>query len=247
MSLTPTADELAIFDDISQLGKSLWAKSLEVEGLNTDPKMLSVMLFKRLWSNHRGYTVLWNNALTVESDIVLRSGIEAAICIAANHKLRDDFVLLVRQDAAFTLQGQIKLHRDDGDREMVRHGEAVLRDLLARLPAETKGAKLDWRSLAEQGGVPELYAWHRMLSGVSSHVTGLSLLEGVTGDGMEETGRELRGLTRKMHLMMMAAAMLQGAMLHAGMIEDEVHVRAALSITIRMGKLSLDWPGVRGT
>ena len=231
MSLKPTDDELAFFDDISRLGASLWAKSLEVEGLNTDPKMFSVMLFKRLWSNHRGYTVHWNKALTLESDIILRSGIEAAICIAANFKLRDDFVRLIRQDAIFTLQGQIKLHRDDGDGEMVRQGEAVLRDLLARLPAGAKSAKLDWKRLAEQGCVPELYAWHRMLSGISSHVTGLSVLDGVTGDRTEEMQKELRGLTRKMHLMKMAGATLQGAMLHAGMIEDEAHVHAVLSLT----------------
>jgi hypothetical protein len=36
------------------------------------------MLFKRLWSNHRGYAVLWNNRLQTESDIILRSGIEAS-------------------------------------------------------------------------------------------------------------------------------------------------------------------------
>lgn len=247
MDLKPTSDELAIFNEISQLGASLWAKSLEVEGLSSDPKMFSVMLFKRLWSNHRGYAVLWNNGLNLESDIILRSGLEAAICIAANFRLRADFVRLMRQDAAFTLQGQIKLHRNEGDSELVREGEAVLRNLQARFPIGSKAAKLDWKSLAEQGGVPELYSWHRMLSGVSSHVTGLSVLRGVIGapdDGMAETQSEFRGLTRKMHLMMMAGATLQGSMLHAGMIEDEAQVQAALALTHRMDGLSLIWPGV---
>ena len=247
MDIKPTSDELVIFDDISRLGASLWAKSREVEGLNSDPKMISIMLFKRLWSNHRGYAVLWNNALNLESDIILRSGLEAAICIAANFRLRADFVCLMRQDAAFTLQGQIKLHRNEGDGELVQQGEAVLRDLQARLPAGSKAAKLDWKSLAEQGGVPELYAWHRMLSGVSSHVTGLSVLRGVTevpNDGMAVMQSELQGLTRKMHLMMMAGATLQGSMLHAGMIDDEAQVQTALALANRMDGLSLVWPGV---
>jgi hypothetical protein len=226
------------------LGAALWARSLEVVGLNTDPKMFSVMLFKRLWSNHRGYTVLWNSGLTLESDIILRSGVEAAICIAANFKMRDDFVRLMRQDAAFTVQRQIRLHRDNGDGDMVREGEAVLRDLQSRFPAGTKAAKLDWRSLAEQGGVSQLYGWHRMLSGVSSHVTGLSILRGVTNAGTAEMQSELRGLTRKMHLMMMAGATLQGSMLHAGMIGDEPKVQEALSLIGRLDGLSMSWPGV---
>jgi hypothetical protein len=152
MDLEPTSEELAIFDDISRLGASLWEKSLDVVGLNTDPKMFSVMLFKRLWSNHRGYTILWNNALHLEADILLRCGLEAAICIAANFKLRDGFVGLVRQDAASTVAGQIKLHRDNSDVEMVREGEAMLREMQAHLPPGTKAARLDWKSLAEQGG-----------------------------------------------------------------------------------------------
>lgn len=241
----PTPDELAIFDDISRLGRALWANSRDVVGLNTDPKMYSVMLFKRLWSNHRGYTVLWNNALNLESDIILRSGIEAAICIAANFKLRTDFIDLMHRDAASTLQGQIKLFRDEGDSEMVRKAEAELRNLQARLSAGTKAVKLNWKSLAEQGGVHELYSWHRMLSGVSSHVTGQSILRGVVGasdDGARELQNEWQGLTRKMHLMMMAGTTLQGSLIHAGMIDDEAHVQVALSLVNRMNDLSLKWP-----
>lgn len=202
------------------------------------------MLFKRLWSNHRGFTVLWNSELNIESDIVLRSGLEAAICIAANFKLRDDFVCLMHRDAAATLQGQIKWHRDNADSETVRDFEATLRNLQARFPAGTKAAKLDWKSLAEQGGVPQLYGFHRMLSGVSSHVSGLSVLRGVTGEGMAELQVELRGLTRKIHLMMMAGATLKGSMLHAGMIEEDAQVEAALALTNRMNALSKSWPGV---
>lgn len=244
MNLEPTSDELIIFDEISQLAASLWTKSLEIVGLNTDPKMFSIMLFKRLWSNHRGFTVLWNAGLSLESDIVLRCGLEAAICIAANFNLRNDFVCLMRRDAASTLQSQIKRHRANDDLEMVRDCEATLRMLQARFPVGTKAAKLEWKSLADQGGVPQLYGFHRMLSGVSSHVTGLSVLRGATGEGMADSQSELHGLTRKMHLMMMAGATLQGSMLHAGMIEDETQVQAALLLINRMNDLSMIWPGV---
>ena len=94
MDVLPTSDELVIYDEISALAAELWATSREIEGLSTDPKMFSIMLFSRLWSNHRGFTVLWNNKLFLEADIVLRSGVETAICIAANLKLKDTFVAL---------------------------------------------------------------------------------------------------------------------------------------------------------
>jgi hypothetical protein len=151
-----TAEELSIYNEISELGASLWDASQRVVGLNTDPKMFSVVLFKRLWSNHRGYTVLHNNSLFLEADIILRSGLEAAICIAANFQLRDEFVLLMRRDVAFTLQGQIKVHRDSGFTELVKDGEARLRQLLASMPPGVKPAKLDWSNLAQQGHVQKL-------------------------------------------------------------------------------------------
>jgi hypothetical protein len=66
----------------------------------------------------------------------------------------------------------------------------------------------------------------------------------VPNDGMEEMQSEMHGLTRKMHLMMMAGATLQGSMLHAGMIEDEAQVQAALALANRLDGLSMTWPGV---
>jgi hypothetical protein len=243
MDLVPTSDELALFDDISALAASLWEKSLAIVGLNIDPKMLSVMLYKRLCSNHRAYALLWTNALNLESDIILRSALETAICIAANFRLRDGFVSLMRGDAAFTVQSQARLHGDING-EIVAEGEAVARDLRAHLPAGTKPAKLNWKSLAEQGGVSDLYGFYRMLSGVSSHVTGLSILRSVTGaDEKAELQKELHDLTRKTHLMMMAAATLQGSLLHAGMIDQGAQVEKAHSLIGQMNDLTLRWPG----
>ncbi|QNE33338.1 hypothetical protein F1C10_04950 [Sphingomonas sp. NBWT7] len=206
--------------------------------------MFSIMLYKRLWSNQRGYTALWKMNLHVEANIVLRSAVETAICLAANEKLREEFVLLMSRDAAATIQGQIKVHRGEEAYDLVREGEATLRFLQARLPEGAKPATLRWRELAERGGVPQLYSFHKMLSSVSSHVTGLSILRGVTNPRMDAGQREISKLERKMHLMMMASAMLQGARLHSVMIEAYAELEIAIALTDRLATLSMSWPGV---
>lgn len=238
-----SVDEKALFDEISKLGSKLWAISKQVTGLNSDPKMFSVMLFKRLWSNHRGYAVLHNSGLQLEADIVLRSGVEAAICLAANYHLRDGFVRLMRSDTAYTLQGQIKIHRQEGSTELVKRGEEQLRSLMAKMPDGTKPARLNWKTLADEGKVPLLYAFHRHLSGISSHVTGMSVLKGVVdlGDESKMLQNELSTLSRKMHLMLMAAATLQGAMLHAAMIGEDEIAADAKSLSDRLDALSKSW------
>lgn len=239
-----TTEELALFDDISSHAASLWDRSGQLEGLMTDPKMFSALLFGRLWSNHRGYVVLWKHGLQLESDIILRSGIEASICLAANFELREKFVELMHGDAIFTLKGQIRMHRDEGSLDMVRDGEAVLRDVQARFPPGSKPARLNWRGLAQDGRVPHLYAWHKMLSGHSSHVTGASILTSAAPANGSDPAAELGPLQRKMHLMMMAGATLQGSLRHAGMLNDQELTGAAVALLGRLGDLSWHWPGV---
>lgn len=244
MEYEVTQDELALFDDVSSLAGALWAKSLEITGRFTDPKMISIMLFKRLWSNHRGYALLWKNRLQLESDIVLRSAIEASICLAANAVLKDQFAVLLHRDAAQTILGQIKLHRANGDLETVRDAEAVLRDLKEHLPDDAKPVGLNWQSLSKEGGVPHLYAWYRMLSGTSSHVTGASILTSVSDVSGPCNVGELLSMQRKLHFMMMAGATLHGSMRHAGILDDEPAARSALDLTNRLSGLSHYLPGV---
>ena len=246
MTVELTADETIIVDEISKLGGELWAKSEATSGLTSDPKIFSIMLFKRLWSHHRGFIVLWNAGRYLEGDIILRAGLEAAICVAANFKLGHEFVGIMRQDAAFTVQSQIKMLRERGEAAAVSDGEANLRLLQEGLPEGVKAAKLNWSDLADKGGVPQLYGFHRHLSGVSAHVTGLSVLRGVvSGDHSKELNAELTALTKKMHLMMMAGATLHGALLHAGMIDDVASAKCADALIERMNRLSLAWPGVQ--
>lgn len=241
IEISPTGGELALFDDISKLAHSLWKKTLAFSGLNTDPKMHSCILFKRLWSNHRGYTLLWNNHLHLESEIILRSALEAAICLSAIVELKEEFILLLKQDAAFTLQGQIKIYRHHDEKGMVREGEQVLRLLQNGLPEGVKAVKLDWKQLAAKGQAPHLYDWHKNLSGISSHVTGLSIIPGFGGEGLDEQQKELRETKRVMNLMIMAGTTLQGSMCHARMIGDNEEMQTARGLAERMNTLSWGW------
>ena len=95
-----------------------------------------------------------------------------------------------------------------------------------------------------QGEVPHLYAWHRQLSGISSHVTGLSVLRGVIPVEGENPAAELAPMQRKMHLMMMmAGATLQGCLQHGGMLNDVEAMEATIVLLTRLSDLSFKWPG----
>lgn len=132
--------------------------------------------------------------------------------------------------------------------ELVKEGEATLRMLQSTLPNEDKPSKLNWKMLADTGGFPQLYGYHRYLSGVSSHVTGLSILKRVIdADGTDDKQQKLRSLEKKMHLMMMAGATLQGSLVHAGMIDHLPSADAALSLTHKLAHLSHLWPWVSET
>ena len=246
MSIGPTQDETALFDDISALVEKVWDKSKKISGTITDPKFISVVLFRRLRANHRGYAVLWKNGCQIEGEIVVRAAVETAICIAANFRMGDKFPRLMRQDAAATLQGQIKLYREVDDAEMVKKSETALRYLQAGFANGEKAVKLDWKSLAEAGGQPLIYNFHKMLSGVSSHVTGLSLIRGIGDADTKEMQAILHGMSKRNYFNMMAGATLLGALIQSGMIGDKGCTEEALSLTKRMDALSMGWPGVEG-
>lgn len=242
-----TNEELAIYDEVTQLGASLWDVSLKVVGLNQDPKMFSVMLFKRLWSNYRGYMLLHNNAFSLEADIILRAGLEAAICIAANYELPDEFVVLIRSDAAFTLKGQIKMFREIDSTDLVKKSEAALRSLMANLPEGIKPAKLNLRNLAKIGKISDFYNAYRQLSGVSLHTTGLSVLNGVVDADSSENSKIVikdrlnSKIIIKDHLRWMVGATLQGSKWHAAMIDDDEHFHAAKKLIGQLNVISMKW------
>lgn len=234
-------NEVVLFDDVSRLAKSLWDRSKAQEGYFSDPRMMSVILFRRLWSHHRGYAVLYNAGLILEGDIVLRAGVEAAICIAANSRLGSEFQTLMRQDAAATLQGQIKIHRAANDVEMVQRAERELREMLSTLPDGRRPARLSWEDLAKAGEVPQLYSFHRNLSGTSSHVTGLSILRGIGGEGALQLQEELFAVTKRRGPLLMMAATLHGSLIHARVLEDGEHAGMALAILAQLNEASKIW------
>jgi hypothetical protein len=243
--IAPTADEKALYDSISHFANIIWEKTSGLQGATNDPKMLSNALFKRLWSHHRAYTELWlKDSYPIECDMILRAALEAAICLSANFRMREEFVLLMRRDAAHTLQGQIRSQRDVGEMDIVRDAEAALRPILASLPDGVGSAQLNWKSLATSGEVPLLYSWHRMLSGISSHVTGLSIIQAFGREELDEQQRLYAHMTRKMHLMMIAGATLQGTMFHTSMMEAKEEFEIGLALIDRMNDLSWNWPGV---
>ena len=243
MSMTLSSDDKAIVDEVSNLASRLWGISQNVVGLNTSVEMHSVMLFRRLWNNHRGFLVLWKSNLQAEAAIILRSGLEAAICLAANSVLRDQFVTLVRQDAAETMKRQIKMWHDKGEHAMARDYEAAMQTILKSLPSGVTPKVLDWRALAHAGGVPYLYFQYRFLSGGISHITGLSLIRGVVGEDM--TGKDeqeaLYAFDRDSHLMMMAGTTLQGCKIHAATINAATLEATSDSLIQHLNETSDRW------
>jgi hypothetical protein len=244
MSDGPTQDEIELFDEIGNLAEELWGKSKDIAGTMADPKMISVILFKRLRSHYIGYTALWKNRCYIEGEIIVRSAIETAICIAANSKLGNEFPRMMRRDAAATLKGQIKLHQEEGDLESVESAEAALHFLEAKFEDGEKPAYLQWKSLAEAGDVPLLYSFYKMLSGISSHVTGLSIIRGVGDEETEAAQASLLALSKRNYFNMMAGAGLNGTLIHAGMIDDAASVENALGLIHKLNDLSKSWPEV---
>lgn len=240
----PTPVELAIFDEISAVGADTWAVSQGIEGLSTDPKMFSIMIYRRLWSNHRGFALLWRERFQLEASIILRSGIEAAICLAALHTNSDEFLTLLRMDAAATVRKQQKRLEEEGEEEAALSAAGCVDMLLSPLPEGCKPTFLNWKSLADDCQVPQLYSTYRHLSGTSSHVTGLSVLEGVVSDEeTEQLQAQLARMNRRMHLMYMASATLHGTSLHCQMIGSAELGARADQLIARMNEISEGWLG----
>jgi len=242
MTDATTANETAIFDDITQLAKCALAASSSIDGSISDPKVVSTALFRRLIGHHVGFEVLWKQGLLLEADILLRSGLEAAICLAANARIPGLFGQLLPSDAAHTLQSQIKMHRQDNDMEMVRQAKGVLRGLQGGFETEQKATALNWKALAAQGEVTRFYDWYKTLSGVSSHVSGISIMRDIQNRKVADAQELLRQHGQKMHYMMMAIATLNGSTFHAHAINDPELLERSLAISTRMNEVSFDWP-----
>ncbi|WP_088185651.1 hypothetical protein [Sphingobium sp. Z007] len=242
MTTGPTADEIAIFNEIGLLAEKIWERSKGYEGTIADPKLVAMILFRRLRAHHRAYAILWQNGCYGEGEIIVRSSVETTICIAANLRMGGEFPHLMRRDAAATLQGQIKVHREAESEAMVKSTEAALRYLQAGFAEGEKAAFLNWKGLAEAGQVPQLYGFHKMLSGLSSHVTGISLIRGIGDHKLEEMQNVLFAVTKRNYFNMIACATLNGSLIQTSIIDDAELALEALALTERMNELSMSWP-----
>lgn len=119
---------------------------------------------------------------------------------------------------------------------MVLESEATLCQMRTKLPAGLNGKKLDMKTLAQTGNVPILYELYRALSGMSSHVTGLSILNGVVFDDDPDTQDDRMTMARDVHPQWQMVAMLQGCYQHALLLEEIEHAEAALTLLDTLGK-----------
>ena len=218
-------DRLKLFNALGSAGSDMWRTARQLRGLNTDPKMVSATLYLRLWNNYRGFGLLWAERLSMEADMLLRSAIETAICLAALKSSSADFVDLLRSDAAVTMLSQVNLLRGAGDAELADRGEAEFLKLFGqRRPNGQRHRKLDWQELANTAGVPWLYNEHRSLSGIASHVTGLSLILDVAYADEPDDGpkrRQQRGVMQELRLHKMCMVMALGSRDHAAITDDD--------------------------
>jgi len=233
--------ELGFFTDLEGTVADLVAYSGKIEVPNTDPRFVSLMLFNRLASNHRGFLLLWRADELLEAAIVLRAAIETTICLAANFTMREDFYPLLLGDLAATLKAQIKLWRELGSDKLVRDSEANLRAILPRAPEKPRA--FDWQSLADIGGQPELYRYHKALSMVALHVTAISIMRGVVGveGGGVDLQRDWQALERPKHIRQMAIALVIGLKLHAEIVDAADFVAAGKTLDARLSELSKGW------
>lgn len=222
MAEDPYAKLEAALGDIAAIGNSLGEASMKVRVKGDDPKAMSLALYWRAWSNFRAFTMLWKEDLILEAEIIARSTIETAICLANLAARRQAFLDDLAADMSHTIGGQVKMMR----RAQYDFSEEIATTWAAELA--TKGVRLDLEKLANEGDVKELYTYHRVLSAMSVHITGMSIgrhtpLAG-EGDDAEKALEETKEADRRRAVVWMLPAMAATLMAHAGMIDDKVNM-----------------------
>ncbi len=159
-----------------------------------------------------------NASLVRDAEAVQRSAIEATLCLA---KLRDQpeaFLMMLRSDAASTIQGQLSIW-GSVDPSLADEARSESKVIFGdRAPDGAKHQRFDWQALATDASLAHLYRHYKHLSANSVHVTGLSF----TWDGADLFGRKGLLETRKIHaLAVMAATALEGLKAFAGIMAFE--------------------------
>lgn len=224
-----------ILDDLAQLMTEAWDRSRMEIGLQRDPRMVSVQLFKRLRDHRNAFVMLFNARLTTDAEIICRSAIEVAICLVNLNTRGAAFVDNLRSDAANTVRGQLPIWNDD-DPEFGDEARNDF-DLLFGTTRKdgSKHARFEWKSLAEQAASPELYRWYKHLSGTAAHVTGISIFMDtilIDEPGSNANQIKFRRLRRTNALSMMCGAAQVGCRSHAnslGYVDIEAKAAAIMA------------------
>lgn len=204
----------ALANDQQKVGARLWTATQGWQGLNTDPRLFSCQLYHRLWAHTRAFNVLFSNKLNDDAEIIVRSAIEVAICFASLKAKPAEFVTAIREDAAFTTEGQIPLWTR-ADAELGAEAAATIALVFGPPANGKKYQKLDFPALAKGAGVAKLHDWHKHLSATAVHVTGLSIMKSVEAAGQSEWTATRKGFS----IGMSCAAFQLGMTVHAEMIE----------------------------
>lgn len=219
--------------ELTDIGNSLGKATTEVQAEISDPVVMSMVLFTRAWTNFRGVQSLWQADLILEAEIILRSLIETAICLANLDVRREDFIKDLGEDLSHTMHGAVR---------MMRKAEYDFADVIEKDFAdvlEKKGEQLRMETLATQASVPDLYSFHRVLSGAAAHITGVSIARHSPLGGLdEETTQKLEDaakIDRRRVILWTIPAMIAATMAHARIIENAEHAALAEALSAKLG------------
>jgi hypothetical protein len=169
---------------IGHLAVRLQGLTEGMEGDAKNPKMVAATLYARAWGHFCAFTTLWKVEQVLECEILLRSSVEVAICMANVLRRPKEFIAELDEDAAKTIHGQVAAMKD-ANFEFASAIELEAKEIFG----DRKGKVLVWKDLAEKVQANTLYMYHKALSGTAAHVTGISLLRTLSG-GDEEKFQE---------------------------------------------------------
>ncbi len=148
------------------------ARAMEsVRGTSASPKVIATLIAARAAGNFQGALLLLSRGMVVESRTLVRSCVEASICLAALYDTPDEFSDLLKIDDHSSRRSQAKFILDH---KLVSDG-AELDRLQALVRTLEKGSNLPIRKLAEAGAYSKLYLYYKMLSHDAAHISARAL------------------------------------------------------------------------
>lgn len=219
--------------ELTDIGNSLGEATANIKAEISNPITVSMILFTRAWTNFHGVQLLWQAGLILEGEIILRSLIETAICLANLDVRREEFIKDLSEDLSHTMHGAVRMMR----KAEYDFAEVIENDFADVL--EKKGDQLRMETLAKQANIPDLYSFHRVLSGTAAHITGVSIARHSPLDGFdEETTQKLEQsakVDRRRVILWTIPAMIAAMMAHARIIQNAEHAALVEALSARLG------------